>query len=353
MTKLSQSYASRSHALLLLEQQKYDEALAILSDLRDKEPSDREIRVYYLLLLRIFVLRWNLSRATTVPVNHASAMAETSFARFASVARLFERIKLIRSFARSPQAAEISSSNRSTKRLMMVGAGSGFLMILLGFCMIGGNKRDSLVSSHPLISTDASHPAVSPSDEKTLYPNADKDLRLTKLRREADERKVSRVAFKPSELMPTQLRQDVLKSHLRAFGEQEFTTSEIDQAKATPQFDASNSLVKRSRAARKNIGNRGLGETQGRYQSRRAIPIRKFPRFAAATVQEIDRGVLLNVLEFNGSWAKVQLGPAGATGFIRREFLISAKEADSKVTQISPSMKRTRNTAGFASGSTS
>ncbi|MGH7797100.1 MAG: hypothetical protein ACREQ2_19735 [Candidatus Binatia bacterium] len=358
MAKISQSEASRSHVLLLLEQEQYDEALAILSDLREKDPSDREIRIYYLLLLRIFVLRWSLSRAIT----------ETSIGRLASVARVVDRLKLIRSFGRSYQPAEKSSANRSAKRFIVAGAGSGFLMILLAFYIIGGSKGESPVSSNMLTSTDASHLTVSASGARTFYPNkprtAGDDRRQTQSRREADERDFSRLASERSELLPIQLTQDVLKSHLRAFGAQEFTATGIDRAKATPQFDASNALVKRQTAAlkidrsratagSKTIGSKALGKTLGPYQSRRAIPIRKFPRFAAATVQEIHRGVSLNVLEFNGSWAKVQLGPAGATGFIRREFLIAAKETESKVTQISPSMKRTPNATGLASGSTS
>ena len=352
MTKISESYAGRSRALLLLEQQKYDEALTILTDLRDKEPSDQEIRVYYLLLLRIFVLRWNLSRASTGPVNETSAISETGTAGCALVTRLFGRLQLIRAFIRNPQA-ELSSSSRSTKRLMFVGAGSGFLMLLLGLCMIGNNERDRLVSSHSLRSTDVSHPTVSPSDANRLSPTADKDLPRTQFGREAGDREIFRIASKSTELMPAQMMRDVLKNHLRDFGGQEFVTNEIDRAKPMHQLNSTKSLIRHTTADRKNIGTRISREAPGRYQSRWAIPIREFPRFAAATVQRIDRGVSLNVLEFHGSWAKVRLAPGGATGFIRREFLISAKEAESKVTQTSASMKRTHNARGFASGSTS
>lgn len=340
MTKFSQSYASRSHALLLLEQQKYEEALTILADLREKDPSDREIRIYYLLLLRIFVLRWSLSRA----------MAERP-RRLTSVMHVFDRLKRIRCFARSYQPAEILSTNRSTRRFITAAAGSGFLIILLAFNIIGGGRGESPV----LTSTDTAPLTVSVKDAKTFDSNkprtADEDHRQSQLQREAEKRDLPRVVVEPSKLLPVHSSQDVLKSHLR-FGEQEFTSI----GKATPLVDVSNDAIKRHghRAAlkieRKNIGNKAL---LGRYQSRWAIPIRKFPRFAAATVQEIDRGVPVNVLELNGSWAKVQLGPAGVTGFIRREFLISAKETEAKLSQISPSMKRTPNTTVFSSRSTS
>jgi hypothetical protein len=42
MTEISQSETSRSHIVHLLEQQKYNEALPMLSDLTEKNPPDRE-----------------------------------------------------------------------------------------------------------------------------------------------------------------------------------------------------------------------------------------------------------------------------------------------------------------------
>jgi hypothetical protein len=56
----------------LLEVQKYDEALPILLDLSEKNSSDRELHMYRLLVLRILVLRWNLSRtANGNAIQHA------------------------------------------------------------------------------------------------------------------------------------------------------------------------------------------------------------------------------------------------------------------------------------------
>lgn len=68
------------------------------------------------------------------------------------------------------------------------------------------------------------------------------------------------------------------------------------------------------------------------HQVQVAVPIRKSPRFAAPTVQEIESGIVLNVLEFIGSWAKVELAPDGVTGFVRREFLIAINNTDSEAT---------------------
>jgi hypothetical protein len=69
-------------------------------------------------------------------------------------------------------------------------------------------------------------------------------------------------------------------------------------------------------------------------------------------VQKIDTGTSLNVLEFIGSWAKVELGPAGITGFVRREFLVSVKKNESNVTHSSPSGEEISDATVFPLGST-
>ncbi|MGH9856278.1 MAG: SH3 domain-containing protein [Acidobacteriota bacterium] len=361
MTKSTQSEASRSHVLFLLEQQKYDEALPILGDLKEKDPSDRDIRMCYLLVLRIIVLRWNLSRATTGPVNYACAMVETTIRRFASVVRVFERRKLVQSFGRIYEAGKASFANRRTRHVIIAGAGSVFLLALVAFYRASGSDVAVLIPSTLLASTDASLPTFSVSAANTYYPakaaTTDEDVRQTRLSTAADERTFIRVISEPSEFLRTELSttQGALKGHLQDYAEQEPTLSGADGAKATPQVDTSNAFAKRQQrrallniqssgvAANENNGNKDAREILGHYQSRRAIPIRKSPRFAAATVTDIDSGISLNVLEFVGSWAKVQLRSAGITGFVRKEFLIAIEKTGSNVTHSSPSVEETPN----------
>jgi len=64
------------------------------------------------------------------------------------------------------------------------------------------------------------------------------------------------------------------------------------------------------------------------------------------------RGTLLNVLEFIGSWAKVELASARVTGFVRREFLIAINNADSDVTHNSLSGEEIADATVLAFGST-
>src|SRR4030095_12780351 len=95
MTDISDT--SRAHIVHLLEEQKYDEVLPILSDLREKNPSDREYRMYHLLVVRILVLRWNLSRTLTRPAIYSSTMAKRTIKRLASVVLVSANTKLIQS----------------------------------------------------------------------------------------------------------------------------------------------------------------------------------------------------------------------------------------------------------------
>jgi len=91
----------------------------------------------------------------------------------------------------------------------------------------------------------------------------------------------------------------------------------------------------------------------GYYRSRRAIPIRTLPRFAAPAIREIDSGVALDVLEFVDSWAHVELKSAGVTGFVRREFLAPIDEHKSNITRRPSSAKEISDVTGLAIGSVS
>lgn len=67
MKTVSQLEVTLPHVALLLEQQRYDEALPILGDLIKDNPADREARLYRLLVVRILVLRHSLTGATPQP----------------------------------------------------------------------------------------------------------------------------------------------------------------------------------------------------------------------------------------------------------------------------------------------
>ena len=359
MTDISDN--SRAHIVHLLEEQKYEEVLPILSDLREKNPSDRESRVYHLLVVRILVLRWNLSRALTRPAIDSSTTAKRTIKRLASVVRVSASTKLIQSLGQIYRAAETALGKRRIKRVVIAAAVSGFLLTLLASYMVEGSNVAILVPSNTLNSTDVSHPTISALGTKAYNPNnsrtADEDGRQIPLLPEADERNFFQ-ASEPRELLPTE--------HLQDSKDQKVTLSGPEVAKATSQVKAAKLFAERQQpktvlnigssrelAANENNGDKTPRESLEYYQSQRAIPIRKSTSFASAIVQKIDTGTSLNVLEFIGSWAKVQLGPGGITGFVRREFLVSVKKNESNVTHSSPSGEEISDATVFPLGSTS
>jgi hypothetical protein len=338
MTETSQSEPNGSQIAVLLQQQKYEEALPAIIHLIEKNPADRELGMIYMLVVRILVLRWNLSHAATGPVNYSYPRTKNIIRRFASIVRISERINTIQSFGQIYEVAKTSWANQSMKRITIAGAGSAFVIILLACAMVGASNVATLVDPNFLASTDPARETISVSDAKAINPNnpriTDEDGRQTHVATEGRERNFFRVASQLSELLPAEKSssQVAVKNHLQNLTEQ---LSGTDLTKAKPQANTSNASAKRqlhiptstSESSRKVAVNENNGNTTprgilGEYQSRRSISIRKAPNFAAATVREIDSGTSLNVLGFTGSWAKV-VGPGGIIGFVRREFLIS------------------------------
>lgn len=102
------------HVALLLEQQRYDEALQILGDLMKENPSDREVRIYRLLLVRILVLRHSLTRSTTAPAKYSGAIAGV-ITTAASALRAFPFYKMPRLTAGTSQPAKTSLGDRDSQ----------------------------------------------------------------------------------------------------------------------------------------------------------------------------------------------------------------------------------------------
>jgi hypothetical protein len=56
-------------------------------------------------------------------------------------------------------------------------------------------------------------------------------------------------------------------------------------------------------------------------KTRRAAPLRREPRFAAATAEDIGPETYISVLEAKGDWLKVKTGPSGKVGYLRKEYV--------------------------------
>jgi Bacterial SH3 domain len=55
------------------------------------------------------------------------------------------------------------------------------------------------------------------------------------------------------------------------------------------------------------------------YRTRRLAPLRQEPSYGAPKIQDIDTGATISVLETNGDWLKVQAGPS--VGYVRKEYV--------------------------------
>jgi hypothetical protein len=351
MTEISQSETLRSHITHLLEEQKYDEALPILNDLSETNPSDRELCMYRLLVVRILVLRWNLSRAATGAAIDSCTIAKRIVRRLASAVRVPETSKLIQSLNQIYQVAEAALA-KQRMRYLTAGAGTA----LLALYIVEGSNVAILLPSKMVTPTYASRSTVSPLGAEAYNPinltPADEDPRQIPLPPQAEERNLSPLISEPSQSSPNE--------QLQESTEKKLTLAGTDVAKTTPQINATKSFAQRKQtqtsrelAANENSGDKAPSEVLGYYQSRWALPIRKSTSFASAIVQEIDSGISLSVLEFVGSWAKVEFGSAGKTGFVRREFLTSVKRNESNVADNSPSGEGISDVTVLPLGSTS
>jgi hypothetical protein len=103
-----------SDVALLLQQQKYEDALAILGDLIEKNPTDRETRMYRLLAVRILVLHHSLSRPT---IRSAKSLRDigTVITKAAWTLRTSEFHKMAWSFIRGRKLAQAEPGNRDSQ----------------------------------------------------------------------------------------------------------------------------------------------------------------------------------------------------------------------------------------------
>ncbi|HWH79639.1 MAG TPA: SH3 domain-containing protein [Candidatus Binatus sp.] len=58
------------------------------------------------------------------------------------------------------------------------------------------------------------------------------------------------------------------------------------------------------------------------YVTRRVVPLREGPRYAASPMTQIGAGTQIIVLETQGNWWRVRTQPTGEVGYLRKEYLV-------------------------------
>lgn len=121
MKDVPQSEVGLSDVVLLLEQQRYDEALPILSDLIEQTPSDREARMYRLLVVRILVLHHYINKPA-LPTGSYWGAIENQITAISAQARRAFQIGIIRSVSQFYHAAKISPAAGGISRALALSA---------------------------------------------------------------------------------------------------------------------------------------------------------------------------------------------------------------------------------------
>jgi len=124
---------SRAQVVELLEQQKYDEAFSILAGLRETDPADRELQIYHLLVVRIFILRWNLTGAAAKRAFFLRAKIKRIIKNGISLIRVAREINAIPSLRRIYQTLGTRVALRGVKRIIALAAGIAWFFTILVF----------------------------------------------------------------------------------------------------------------------------------------------------------------------------------------------------------------------------
>lgn len=353
--------ARRSQVVELLEQQRYDEALPILGGLVETDPADRELQIYHLLVVRILILRWNLTGAGAKRAFFLRIKVQRVITSVVSFTRATLKTQVKPLLGRIYQAAGTRIVLGGVKPIVIAGAGLTLFFAILVFHRHGANTVSApapatmvtaILGLDSIVSASDAVPYLL-NDSRTALEATPRTARLAN----AHGVELSRIPQLSMELLPTGL--------LTHSTERKAAIPGAGSAKTMTYLSASGEFaegrqVKQTSPVKDLKGLTDIANTRdstprkilGYYRSRQAIPIRTLPRFAATTVREIDSGVALDVVAFIDSWAEVELKSGGIRGFVRREFLIPLGENRSLVTPSSPSVKAISEVIDSALGST-
>jgi hypothetical protein len=338
----------RSQVVEFLEQQKYDEVLPILGGLREKDPADRELQIYHLLVVRILILRWNLTSATAKRVFFLRTKIQRIITSAISLTRATFETHVIPLPGRIYPAIVTWVVLRGLKSIIIVGAGIGLFLGILLFHRLEGSPVTAPAPAKMVTAILGLDSTVSASDTVPYVLDnsrtAEQGSRRTPEFANASGVDSLRISQPSTELPPT--RQLTYGTEPKAAVPAPKSAKAITYRRASDE-SAGGRQVKQTVPIKnvieptdiENNRNKSPRMILGHYRSRQAIPIRTAPQFAAPTVREMDSGVPLNVLAYVDSWAEVELNSSGITGFVRKEFLIPVGEDKSHVARSTPSVR--------------
>jgi len=304
MREVSPFDLTLSYVALLLEEQRYEEALPILGSLMEMDPSDREARMYRLLLLRILVQQYYLSN----PEMRTASRAPSVRARVLQKSRDglgFCSNWVIRSLARLQPACGSLGSKPALARATAAGLTCVALAMPLTYTVL---RRSG---AHEPATIDRPPALLSAVDVKTFRPSTPSSTDAAhapwEIGKAANESRETAGfedwAVEPDESSPVA------------------TAVHPGRTERWIRVDRRSLGIKRRQPAAVVKQSPQKPAEPLHYESQRDLRLRRSASFGAAVVQEIARGTPVQIVEIRGSWVKVQIRERGVSGFVRREFL--------------------------------
>jgi hypothetical protein len=382
MAETPESRSELSDIELLLDRQQYEEALDTLAHLIDENPSNKQIRIYRLLAVRILLLQQSLAHRTAQNIKPVPPSAEGQFVASAKAFSNFVTTALNRAFDVVAESARASMFGRLVRRpalaigavALLVTPITCYVSRSLGVVEPGFHTAGALpthlavINATPMRMDEQSLHALLAnqlSPLQRLYGHWIQEhgnvtgslvLKLTV----DDLGHVSRVDNVGSCLSDSALAKAVMEvAHKWVFPETHGTAGEVivplilvpkgvdpttvqgcdtisgaaRQAKTSAALHVAatppDSL--RSRVRKSQLDNEIAPRPRNpqttlalAYKTRNSLPLRQHPRFASVTLQQIAPGTHIDVIGANGDWLKVKTPNSSAVGYLRKEFVIAA-----------------------------
>jgi hypothetical protein len=291
---------------LLLNQQKYEEALFQLTQLVDENPLNIQIRIYRLLTVRILMLREALAQRISPAIESRPIIAQSISSRPGGTLMDFITPRLKQYAESARRAIEAARPATPITRAVLAVAVAGLFVtpvtLLLG---VAGQQLSGATEPHGVLSN------LSTAKSTALEVNARTEGR--------DEQSLNRPA---SNHLPHLQRVNgaqgtTLKPRIASTPSNSATVLHAETADAGPDNQAR--LTSRQHPSAKDL--------HPLYKTRGSLSLRAQPRFGSEAIQQVAAGTRVHVLAADGKWLKVKTDNYNAVGYLRKEFVVAAKPA--------------------------
>lgn len=306
MAEISQSRRDLSQVELLLDQQRYEEALAPLARLIEENPSDLQFRVYRLLTVRIMLLRETLAQGISQSVQSPRALAHRiSFKTLNDFFDLQPKqwVQSVRHAIASSRPTEVGK-----RAALAIGVGAIFVTSVT-FCLGVAEQQISRAS-------ESSSVLNKPSIAAATRPELDKVTPEVLTHRDS--------SGSASDQLPRLGRIDGDRQAILTHRAVVASPNSELVSKLQPALVNSTPTKEPSVSSKQRANGKSSKQIEPLYRTRGSLSLRQEPRFAAASLQQLAEGTRINVLGVNGNWLKVKTSDSNAVGYVRKEFLVAA-----------------------------